>query len=859
MSRKTSFKNHPAASRKRVSSAVKSVYASDTVHRTYLPILICFTLSGSTGLIYQILWTRLLVLVFGSATAATATILAVFMGGLALGSAAAGRIADRIARPIWIYGLLEGMIGLYALLVPALLTLSESAYRWGWQTLGGASGSLAFLRLGLTAVILLPPTIFMGATLPLLSRAVSENPEASSARIGALYSANLLGAIAGAAVGGFILLPTLGMRRTLLASALVNFLLLAAAWALDRWSAPKSTQAKDKPAEPRSLESQPESVVLSRGAWIALLCFSVSGALAMLYEVAWTRALGLIIGSHSYAFTVMVTAFLGGLFLGTAAASRVVARTRAPLRALGLLQIAAAVYTLVAYVIFNWLPWWNLRLFDLLPRSSEYALAARFLLSTLILLPPAVCFGAVFPFAVRGFGVGHSLVGYGVGRLYAGNTLGAIVGALVAGFWLVPRLGVQNTLRSAIVVQCFVGLVVIWMTLRKPSLRRAAVLTGVGFGAIALVAFTPRWNDVTLVMAQTARRAVADLTTFPYASRAQFLQELTGDQKVLFSWDGATSHVAVVENPVNRSLLTNGHADASDRADLPNQILLSALPLLLHTSSAPERVAVIGWGSGVTAGAALCFPIRSLIGIELEPMVLRASEWFRTVSHDALHDPRVKMVIGDARNYFLATPDRFDVIISEPSNAWQAGVCNLFTQEFFARARHRLKVDGLFTAWIGYGGIPASEVRGVLAALHAVFPHILLFRSTGYDLIAVASPAPIRISLEQVAARMQWPSVKAELERAKTPSMARLLARLQAGDAEVETLIAGERPNTDDNARLEYTVARVYELGAQGPEMNAALKQINTSALARYLAFGGLPDATRQAALRALNGGDSNR
>jgi spermidine synthase len=298
----------------------------------------------------------------------------------------------------------------------------------------------------------------------------------------------------------------------------------------------------------------------------------------------------------------------------------------------------------------------------------------------------------------------------------------------------------------------------------------------------------------------------------------------------------ATSHVAVIENPVNRSLLTNGHADASNQEDMPNQILLAALPLLLHPSPAPERVAIIGWGSGVTAGTALRFPIGALTAVELEPKVLRASEWFRDVNHDAARDPRVKIVADDGRNYLLATPDRFDVIISEPSNAWQAGVCNLFTQEYFARTRARLKDNGLFTLWIGYGGIPAAEVRGVLAALRAVFSHILLFRSSSYDLVAVASPAPVRIAVEEAARRMQWPSVRADLERAHTATIPQLLAVLQAGEHEIAELCGAERPNTDDNARLEYAVARVYEQGAQGKEMTAALNRIDRRGLSRYLA-----------------------
>lgn len=810
-----------------------------------LALLLCFTLSGATGLIYQTVWTRLLVLVFGSAMPATAIILAVFMGGLALGSAGAGRVLARVARPVRLYAFIEGLVGLYSILVPFLLTGSEAVYRWGWQHYGGASAPLTFLRLLLTGLILLPPTILMGATLPLLSRFVVQASATRSAPVGALYSANLLGAVAGAALSGFLLLPALGSLGTTLLTAALNFLLLSLAWRLDL-----RTPEGDPPVATVSASS---SVVapIPHGAWAAGLCFALSGVLAMLYEVVWTRALGLVIGSNSYAFTVMLSAFLMGLFLGSACATHTAPRVCAPLVALGLVQTLAAACTFIAYRLFDWLPWWNLRLFALLPHSPEYALLARLLLCMVVLLPPAVCLGAVFPFVLRAYDSAPADAGRIVGRLYAGNTLGAIAGALLSGFWLIPRFGVQTTLRGALATQAVLGLVVVGIGMPADRPRRAWLIPAVAIAVVALFPL-PGWNDLALVMAQSARRAVADVRPFPYASRAQFLEELTTDQKLLFIADGATSHVAVVENPVNRSLLTNGHADASNRGDMPNQILLAALPLLLHSSPSPERVGVIGWGSGVTAGAALRFPLRSLTAVELEPAVVTASEWFRDVNHDAARDPRVQIIPADGRNYLMATSDRFDIIISEPSNAWQAGVCNLFTREFFARARDRLKNDGLLTLWIGYGGIPASEVRGVLAALQGVFPHALLFRSSHYDLIAVASRTPLRIALAEAAARMEWPSVKADLALAGVDSVPSLLSRLLAGDTEIAVLRGDESPNTDDNARLEYTVARVYELGSHGQEMMSALRRLDRRGLSRYLNFNGVSEARRETSLRAL-------
>jgi len=871
---------------------------SDRLSPLFWALLACFILSGATGLVYQVLWGRMLSLVFGSTTAATGTVLAVFMGGLALGGWISGRRADALRRPLLVYGLLEAGIGLFALLAPWLFKAAVPVYRWGWQATDGSWAAMFALRFGLALAALLPPTAMMGATLPVLSRLCATRPQTLGARIGALYGANTFGAAVGAFLAGFAVIPLLGMRATLWATALVNFGLLGAAVLLERrFSSPVAQEGMKDAIIP----SSPHSFLPSLR--VVLVGFGVSGAIALVYEVAWTRALLLIIGSNVQAFAAMLTTFLIGLFLGTLTAARVADRLRNPLVALGWMEAGVGVMTWLGFQWFDSLPWLSLALLDALPKTAISGVLTRFELAALVMLPSALCLGALFPLAVRACEPALARVGRTVGDLYAWNTVGAILGALLASYLLIPFFGTQGTLRAAMVANVLLGMAFWYAGVRvfrrsgvtlpaspsrggwpdnAPPLaggdrggvsarppERLMALFAIFAAILLLVAWPTRWDELAVVMAQPARRAAAtylrQFRQMPFVSQADYLQQMREDQQILFHAEGASSDVAVVKNPVAISLFTNGHPDASDNPDMPTQILLAALPMLLHPApTAPAEVAMVGWGSGVTAGVAQQFPLKRLTALELEPQVLRASDHFRHVNHDALRDPRLKVTLEDGRNYFLVNDTTFDVIISEPSNVWQGGVCNLFTREYFQLCRARLRPEGLFAQWIGFGSVPTREVRGILAALREVFPHVLVFVVSDVDAIVLASARPLRVDVARAQSRIRaaHPTLRADLDRAGIPSVPRLVARLVLGAEELPAFCGREAPNTDDNARLEFAAARAYELYSFSAEGRAAFTEARPADPLKYADLSGLSPAEqtafRQAVHRARLDGDAH-
>jgi spermidine synthase len=778
----------------------------------FVLIALLFVFSGFSSLIYQVVWTRLLVLVFGSTTFATSTVLAVFMGGLALGSFVAGRLTDSVRRPFLWYGILEGVIGVWALLIPAMFTAAVPGYKLAWQAWHLSMLPFSLLRFLMAAAILILPTSCMGATLPLLSKFVTKRLDYVGRRIGTLYAANTFGAVGGAALAGFVLLPLIGLQATTIVSAAINFVLLGVVF----WLAPKLERSSE--TVPRVTATSVNAALASATpltVLLTMLAFSVSGAVAMVYEVGWTRTLLMVIGSSTYAFTVMLTSFLVGIFLGSLICARFVDRVREPLAWFALLQFFVCLAGFVSMWLFNYLPWWNIVINSAFPHDPTVALAVRFGLAASVLLPLTLGLGAIFPVVVKSCTRQLEAVGRSVGTLYSANTLGAIVGAFLAGFVLVPWLGVERTLVVASVVNLLVGIGLLFLVnAMKMTIKLSAavlglvvlggLLTGNGLGADMM------WDRMIILSAQAERRHLVHLP-FLYRSFQQWQQALSDNGDVLFYEDGPASTVGVVEYKGShlRSLSTNGHVDASDGADMKTQVLLAAYPLLWKPDA--EQVGVVGWGSGVTIGTATCFPLKSITAIELEPATVEASKLFHHVNLRPEDNPLVHFEVNDGRNYLLATDQKFDVIVSEPSNPWQAGVCNLFTREFFAICHERLKPGGIMSFWMPCLEIPPENLRGILASLHAVFPYNLALMSDSGTMIVLASDQPLPSDLDRLKASMANKAVAAQLARAGIRSPEGVLARIEVTPAKMAPLVEGAQLNLDDTNHLEYSVGKTYE------------------------------------------------
>ena len=541
-------------------------------------------------------------------------------------------------------------------------------------------------------------------------------------------------------------------------------------------------------------------------------CYAVSGFVAMLYEVAWSRALVLVLGSSTYAYTAMLTTFLLGLALGAALAIRWLKRAVNPLASAGLCQVLVALATYASVLLLGELPYLYLRAQPLLPPSPTALVVLQFLMAGGLLLLPTLGLGAMFPITLRGLGASGATAARTVGSAYALNTLGGIGGAVLGGFWLVPALGAQQTLMTGILLNTLLALGAVLMVKSQwPSLLRVSA-------AVALVAFgltvalsTTRWNPASLSAGVFVYGA-----EYHGLSRQGFLEKahrLLG--RLLMFEEGLTRTVTVSRTPAATVLKVNGKPDATTPSglthpldadgpkpvfDMPTQVLLGQLPMLFAPQR--EQVLVIGLSSGVTLGSALTHPVQRVECLELDNAVVRGSQWFDAVNGQPLSDPRTKLILNDARNHLLVTDQHYDVIISEPSSPWILGATHLLTREFFELSRLRLRTGGVFCQRIQLDELQPEHFQAILRTFIAVFPNIHMFR-VNHDAILVASKQPCALRLDELSAR-RHPQVARDFARIQMPRWEDLMGRYWIGGEELRQAVAAGPLNTDDNMLIEF-------------------------------------------------------
>lgn len=779
----------------------------------FLIVSILFLLSGLSSLIYQVIWTRMLVFVFGSTTFATSTVLAVFMGGLALGSFLAGRFADKAKKPFLHYGLLEGVIGVWALLTPVLFSAAIPLYKMCFESLHLNLIAFGLLRFAVATVILLLPTACMGATLPLLSRFVTERLENVGDRVGSLYAVNTLGAVIGSISAGFLLLPNLGLNLTTIIAASTNLGLALLVFILSKTKQFSPANIAETSAEEKTEEAPPQDrskSILPAFVRVTMLSFAISGALAMIYEVAWTRSLLMVIGSTTYAFTVMLATFLIGIFLGSLICARFVDRLKNPTLWFAFAEIGLCLAGFLSLILFSFLPYWNVVVAFHYGKSPEISMFFRFCSAGIVLLPVSLFLGAIFPLAVKVCARDLESIGSSVGQLYSMNTLGAIVGSFIAGFIVIPMLGSEQTLVFCSVCNFALGavLLVLFGNVKK-SIQILTALTAVALLVWTLVCPAEFWDHRVIAMAQNTRRGLMQGGVDELPSFDKWQDALVTSRKIPFYKEGKAANVAIMETGNTYSLLTNGHIDASDQLDMENQAFLAVFPLTLKPEA--KDVCVVGFGSGVTAGFALRFPIERMICSEIEPVVIETSKFFHHVNFKPEEDKRYFLEPSDGRNYLLGTAKKFDVVISEPSNPWQAGVCNLFTREYFQICKNSLNKDGLFTMWSQTNEIPPKNLAEVFSALHSAFPYVFVMDSNNGDVNAIASQDKFIFSFDKIKKSVDSVGPQANLARFKMRNVEDFIARIIICPDGMDKAVAGIVPNTDDSNHLEFEVAKSYE------------------------------------------------
>ena len=796
----------------------------------YLSLFGIFVVSGAAGLIYEVVWVRQLTKVLGASSYAISIVLTAFMAGLGLGAWVLGKTADRL-NEAWLvkaYIALEVCIGCYALFFTTLLNWAEGGYISFYRQFTPDLLNFHLFKLGLAFLLLVIPTTLMGATFPVLSRYLVRNKNVASLRISWLYAANTFGAIGGTVAAGYLLLPSLGIHLTTLFGVFFN---LAAALGMFLFQL-QAKKAGGIFATDRVVVQRGQNSGMTIFQWGIALGFGFSGAAAMFYQVAWTRTLSMILGTTTFAFTTMLATFLAGIALGSITYGlwpKAISRGKLFV----FFQLLAGFSALFTIPLFEKLPVIYLSLHGNWVTTWLEMQGLRFLLAALIMLVPTFALGAMLPVVSSLLIDNLGQLGERVGKAYALNTLGAVIGAATAGLILVPLIGMQQTLILGALMNLLVGLGVFLMILEIPFTRRMSTVASTGLLAAVTVFFIQPWaprliNSGVYIyanqyqeMEQRYRALEAAEGQASKLSTWEIWEMSMNQYDLLYYKSGVAATVAVMEGKDGvRSLTIDGKTDASTggKSDMRTQVMIGQLPLLFHEK--PDKVLVVGLGSGVTAGSVLTHDIRLVDVAEISPGVIEAADYFSEANHDALKDPRLHVIPRDARNFLLTEDVKYDVVISQPSNPWIKGEASLFTEEWYRLVKAHLGKSGLFVQWVPSYLMADSDLKIIAHTLRTVFPHLTVWRSGSVgDLVFLAQEgSPLQIDFRSYLQKIKKDSVAMDIARVGLDPKEFILAQFVMGEKDLVPYLYADqnqplRMNTDDWSTIEFSTPKQLVLG----------------------------------------------
>lgn len=775
-------------------------------------ILFFFFLSGACGLVYEVLWGKYLSLFIGSTTYAHMIVLATFMGGLAAGGYVFGRVADRASSPLKLYAWLEIGIGLYGVLYPQILERLKDLYfetAVGFQFVGFMN---ILSKLPLSFLTMILPTFMMGGTLPVLSKFVVRSLARVGRNVASLYFINSFGAVVGTLIAGFYLIEGLGLNGAMLLTGVINLVLGAGALILVMIPWKPATKEDDKTEAIVTYETKLVQ-------WSIAAIF-LSGFTSMIYELVWIRLFAVVLESSTYSFSLMLAAFISGLTLGGFIVSRIATSARRFLFLLGLCELAITITIVAGVPFYERLPYyfWKLRyIFKPIPETFLYYHIVKFTLCFAIMFIPTLFFGMSLPLVSKIVSDDLSQLGKRIGNVYAVNTAGTLLGALTTGLVFIPLLGLKRSLEIGFVLNFLIAAITLWRSTDVGSMTwRAAPSV---FGLLVLVLYfslAPAWNKAHFATGFFRQRDV------PPATYSGF-KDLANESRVLYYKEDVSNNVAVlrtrpIEGVSNLILTVNGKADASSHADMGTQLLLGQLPLLLKKRA--DDVLIVGLGSGATAGTVLTHPVSRLDCVEISPAVAEAANYFSAYNHNVLNNPRFRLILEDAKTYVRITPKSYDVIISEPSNPWMAGVGNLFSLEFFQEAAKKLKPDGIVVQWFHNYEMTNDILVTVLKTFNVVFPYAYVFQGNKSDLIILGSRTEIRPDFQTVEEKLRNEKLKAELEKITVFDLPSLLALQMLSPDKVREVASGSPINRDYHPVLEYRAPLAFYLAQSADLVN---------------------------------------
>jgi spermidine synthase len=750
---------------------------------TEAALRLLFVASGAAALIYEVVWLHLLRLVIGASALSVGIVLAAFMGGMFLGSLLFSRFVSRASNPLQVYARLEIGIGVFGLLMPLLLPVVRFVYLGlvGYGALGIA------LRALIAAVMLLPPTALMGATLPAIARRYAADRQGTSTLAG-LYAANTTGAVLGSLLAAFYLLAVWDVWVATVAAAALNF---AVGWYAARL-------ARQAPARPEAPAEAPAAAPVDPGAArlvpFVYVAVGLSGLTALGAQVLWTRILTLLFGATVYAFAIILAVFLAGLGGGSALAAYLLRKGASPLRGLAFSQIALVPALLLAGHL----------LVRVLPYASPSAWIPVNALHTLhvfraieIVLPAAVLWGMSFPYALAAAAASHRDPGQSSGRVYAANTVGAILGAVGVSFWIIPVWGTAGAAQALVLIAA-VSAAALLYALARPATAAADRPP------------VPVWTaGAALAAGVVAALAMPGLSTV-WKAHGRYIWWVDPGDQYPYVAEGAASTVAVHVAPNGyRNFHVSGRVEASNNPnDLRTERLIGHLSAMAHPN--PESVLVVGLGAGVSAGALSLYPqIKRIVICEIEPRVAGAARQFAPENYAVLDDPRVQVVYDDARHFLATTREKFDIITSDPIHPWVRGNSVLFSREYYAIVRSKLKPGGIASQWVPLYETDELAIRIQMRTFMDAFPNGTLWNTLttgkGYDVVLVGREEPLRLDLAALQARLDRnPRLKRSFEDVKINDILDLMGFYGTNGRDMAAWLGDAPINRDFSLKLEY-------------------------------------------------------
>ena len=748
-------------------------------------VLLLFMASGCAALIYEVVWYQMLQLAIGASAISLGILLATFMGGLCLGSWFLPKMAGSGTHPLRVYALIELGIGICGLLVLWGLPLIDDVYFASVH--GGLAGMLT--RGALCAVCLLAPTFLMGASLPAISRFISATPR-GVAWWGWLYAGNTLGAVAGCLLAGFYLLRLHDLAFATYVAVAINIAIAIGSLALAKAAPANSLTVEDADTGPATVNDAEDG-----GPLPVYLVIGLSGAAALGAEVVWTRQLGMLFDGTTYAFSLILAVFLIGLGLGSGLGAAVLRVVR-PRMALGWCQILlAAGICWAAFMINHVLP------FLPEPRAlSGWDVAMTNLTRSLMaLLPATLLWGASFPLAMAAAKRNGDDPARPVARVYAANTFGGIVGALVASLVLIAWIGTRDTQRAMLVLVALGGFVLLLPVLTRPSSSKKGVLAGFAIGGAAAA---------VLVLAWALPEQPGELVAF-----GKQIRSLSPSTKVLEVQEGMNSSLAITRvNDGSLQISVAGHVEATNEPfDMSLQRMIGHIPALIHPN--PVKILGIGFGAGVSAGSFVPYSsVKSITVVEMEPKVPpTSSKYFAPYDNNVKNDPRTNIVYDDGRHFMMTTKEKYDIIASDPLDVWVKGTASIYSKDYFEKVKEHLNPGGYFTLYVPLYESDEETVKSEFATFFAVFPHGTVWANLnngqGYDLVLMGQADPLKVDIDAAERRLhspQFAKVQQSMEEIGFPDATAMYATYLGDEPAMRDWLKGAQINTDKNLRLMY-------------------------------------------------------